>query len=256
MAEEPAGWLSRVVGRLGGRSARKPGPSVRLGAERADSGDHPGVLPMPYRLRHDFLSVPQAAFYRVLRTAIAGQWVICPKVRLADVFFVTRKMDAGFRTRLDSRAVDFLLCHPETLQPALGVVLDAPPRRRTDTLADEAFLDDVFWAAGLPLLRVPRQETYVVPEVAALIKQALAAPEPAAKRPSGTPPAAEPNPQRMLPFAHPPIAPPGGPVAPLCPRCGIPMVLRVGQRSDGSRETFYGCVNYPHCRQMLPAPRP
>lgn len=36
---------------------------------------------------------------------------------------------------------------------------------------------------------------------------------------------------------------------PLCPSCGTPMVLRTAKRGPHVGERFYGCVNYPKCRQ-------
>ena len=40
------------------------------------------------------------------------------------------------------------------------------------------------------------------------------------------------------------------PEAPLCPSCGVPMVLRTARRGGHLGEQFYGCANYPKCRQM------
>lgn len=41
---------------------------------------------------------------------------------------------------------------------------------------------------------------------------------------------------------------------PLCPKCGIPMVLRVASKGAHRGEPFYGCPNYPRCREALPVP--
>jgi len=38
--------------------------------------------------------------------------------------------------------------------------------------------------------------------------------------------------------------------APLCPKCGIPMVLRMASQGDYKGKQFYGCRNYPRCREM------
>lgn len=40
-----------------------------------------------------------------------------------------------------------------------------------------------------------------------------------------------------------------GAAAPLCPHCGVPMVVRVAKRGARSGRRFYGCPNYPRCRQ-------
>lgn len=38
---------------------------------------------------------------------------------------------------------------------------------------------------------------------------------------------------------------------PICPRCGIPMVLRVASRGAHIGESFYGCSNYPRCDEKV-----
>lgn len=42
--------------------------------------------------------------------------------------------------------------------------------------------------------------------------------------------------------------------APRCPRCGIPMVLRVARRGKQAGRVFYGCPNYPLCREIIHIP--
>jgi hypothetical protein len=37
---------------------------------------------------------------------------------------------------------------------------------------------------------------------------------------------------------------------PFCPKCGVPMVLRTAQRGQQAGEKFYGCPNYPRCREI------
>jgi restriction system protein len=41
---------------------------------------------------------------------------------------------------------------------------------------------------------------------------------------------------------------------PRCPRCGVPMVLRVARRGNQPGRVFYGCPNYPLCREMINIP--
>ena len=42
--------------------------------------------------------------------------------------------------------------------------------------------------------------------------------------------------------------------APMCPRCGVPMVLRTARKGGHKGADFYGCPNYPRCRETRPAP--
>lgn len=39
--------------------------------------------------------------------------------------------------------------------------------------------------------------------------------------------------------------------SPRCPRCGVPMVLRVARRGKQRGRLFYGCPNYPLCREII-----
>jgi len=41
---------------------------------------------------------------------------------------------------------------------------------------------------------------------------------------------------------------------PRCPRCGVPMVLRIARRGDHKGQLFYGCPNYPLCREIINIP--
>lgn len=50
-----------------------------------------------------------------------------------------------------------------------------------------------------------------------------------------------------------PAVPVVEPVIPVCPTCGIPMVLRTARRGAQQGNRFYGCANYPACRQTKPA---
>lgn len=43
------------------------------------------------------------------------------------------------------------------------------------------------------------------------------------------------------------------PSVPVCPRCGVTMVLRTAKRGAHQGNQFYGCTNYPSCRQTRPA---
>jgi len=42
---------------------------------------------------------------------------------------------------------------------------------------------------------------------------------------------------------------------PLCPSCAIPMVKRTARRGANAGSDFWGCSNYPRCRETLPLSR-
>lgn len=182
---------------------------------------------LPFRLRDDFLSPAEISFYHVLLSTAGERFTVCPKVNLTDIFFVSRPdQNQAARNRISRKHVDFLLCDSRSMHPTLGIELDDASHAREDRQTRDALVEQVFAAAGLPLLRFPVQHTYNIPEIAS----------------------------RLSPFLGEAAIPPSLPViqdagsTPLCPKCGIPMVIR-----SSNRGPFYGCVNFPKgCRETRP----
>ena len=188
----------------------------------------------PYRVRDDFLSASELSFYHVLLTALNGRAVICPKVGLSDILFVTRPHEnRSAYNRIAQKHVDYLVCDPRTLKPLIGVELDDASHARSDRQARDKFVERAFVAAHLPLLRIPAQRSYSLQELSSQLKPYL-----------------EPNPLSSLsePVGTSPHTTQTG-LAPLCPKCDVPMVLRTAKQGERSGEQFYGCPNYPKCRQ-------
>jgi hypothetical protein len=184
--------------------------------------------PLPYRLRDDFLSQTELSFYRVLQQVVADQAVILPKVRLADIFFVARHNEnRSFFSRISQRHLDFLLCHPKTMLPLLGLELDDSSHQRPDRQKRDAFVDQVFAAANLPLVRIVPRRDYNTRELEAQLSPYL---------------------QPQISQSEPELAA----TTPLCPKCGVPMVKRTAKRGNQQGQAFYGCPNYPKCYEMLP----
>ncbi len=197
-------------------------------------GGVPAVQPtpagLPYRVRDDFLSPAEASFFRVLATAAAPEYIVCPKVALRDLFFVCQGGERqAHQNRIAHKHVDFVLCDATTLRPAAGVELDDASHRRRDRMERDAFVEAVFAAARLPLVRIPVQAGYQIAAVRSELDAAL---------PAGAPP---------IPAA--PLTPSAGP--PVCASCATPMVLRTATRGQQQGQQFYGCANYPKCRHRV-----
>lgn len=235
MTNEQQGCLARLLPWMRPRHnpATEDAPSVQ-------AHEPPPLSPaeaLPYRLRDDFLSPAEASFFRVLRAIVADQYLICPKVALSDLFFVLHaRENVAAVNRIARKHVDFLLCAPATLRPLLGVELDDRSHQRLDRAARDDFVDQVFAAAGLPLLHVAVRRSYSTQAVAALLQAALQG--------AGDGLAAS----QLLAAADPPVA--GG--TPLCPKCGVLMVVRTAQSGAHKGNQFYGCVNFPRCREIAP----
>lgn len=71
--------------------------------------------------------------------------------------------------KIDRKHVDFLLCDPVTMRPMVGIELDDNSHQRPDRQERDAFVDQAFQAAGLPLLHVAVKRAYVVTELEALL---------------------------------------------------------------------------------------
>lgn len=202
----------------------------------------------PYRLRDDFVSAAELSLYRIVVDSAPDDTQVLAKANLGDLFFVhdgsfgTRM---GWRSRINRKHVDLLVCDSRTLRPRLGIELDDRSHVREDRRQRDAFVDKVFRAAGLPLLRVPARMTYNVQELRASIEQTLAVP---AESGGGTRTlAASVDTIAQVTLA---AATTEGP--PTCPRCNVPMLRRTATRGMYAGEVFWGCPNYPHCREIRP----
>jgi hypothetical protein len=186
--------------------------------------------PLPYRVRDEFLSQAESAFYRVLSGMVKDHLFICPKVPLQDIFFVMRPNEnVHYFNKIYRKNVDFLLLKQPTLTPAFGIELVYPAKAHHRER--DKFLDNVFEAAGLPLVHVTVQQAYDIPALATQFREAMQKPK--AGNPS----------DRAADYS------------PTCPNCGITMVLRVYRTGPNAGQQYYGCLNYPTCRQSLPVPQ-
>ncbi len=179
----------------------------------------------PYRLRPDFLNPTELVFFRLVQDAMYEHFYVCPKVSLQDLFSVTRPNEnVHYFNKIYRKNIDFLLLSKSTLRPVLGVKLfhiaKAHHRPRDE------FLDNIFSAASLPLVYVPVQIEYDVAEIAGLFKDAMLK-------------ARDVNHAQEKDYS------------PICPNCGITMVLRF--YTDGSKkgQQYYGCLNFPECKAVV-----
>jgi len=185
---------------------------------------------LPYRLRKRFLSSTELSLFSVLQEMSAGRYVICPKVALNDIFYIQRPNEnIHFYNKIFRKHIDFLLCEPEDMAPAFGVDL-VRPLSKDDTRSTDQFIEDLFLSAGLPLVHVPSGETYALTDVAGLFHQALLKiKETESLRENDT-----------------------SDSAPLCPKCGLMMVLRIHREGSQAGKRYYGCINSPSCSGIVP----
>ena len=184
---------------------------------------------LPYRLRENFLSTPELALFRVLLNMTGRHYVVCPKVALNDIFYIVRPNEnVHFFNKFFRKHVDFLLCEPEMLRPAIGVELIKPVGRNEKREADQ-FMQDLFLSARLPLVHISSSDRYTVNEVEELLKQAI-------KKVKET------GPLRAVAKSD---------SVPMCPVCGRMMVLRIHRNGPAAGKKYYGCMDSPRCNGVV-----
>ena len=210
--DQRPGCLGRILQALGLQPQGEPEP------------EH-----LPYHLVDDFLSPAELSFYHVLQQVVGEQATLSTKVSLGDLFY-SKTGDRGenlrYRNKIDRKHVDFLLCDPQTMHPLMGIELDDASHNRQSRQERDAFVDQVFEAAGLPLVRVPAQASYAPREIAAQLESTRLGEDTVSNTNASE-------------------------KAPLCPSCGIPMVVRTAKRGSHKGEQFYACPNYPECKELI-----
>ena len=198
---------------------------------RVSSAAPPPLPPsLPFRMRDDFLSAAEISFYHVLLKIVDARYTVCPKVNLNDIFYVERPHEnRASRNQIDRKHVDFLICERGSMRPLVGVELDDGSHASKDRQERDAFVDRVYEKAGLPLLHFPVGFAYNLKDVSDRLLPCLATGE----------------------VSPPPPSPLEGVTPPTCSACLIPLVIRSGKSG-----LFYGCSNFPKCRQTAVNPYP
>jgi hypothetical protein len=185
---------------------------------------------LPYRLREHFLTTPEVILYRALKEMAGERYVIFAKVALNDIFFIVRPNEnVHYFNKLFRKHVDFLLCHPQTLKPQIGVEL-VRPIPNGGTRSTDQFMDDLFLTAGLPLVQIPSNDHYEIPEIVSLFQSSLAKVKQVERR----------------------LADVSLDSIPMCPVCGKMMVLRTRRNGASSADLYYGCIDNPTCSGQVP----
>lgn len=180
---------------------------------------------LPYRLREHFLSTPERALLRTLLKMMGERYLICPKVALNDIFYIARPNEnVHFFNKFFRKHVDFLLCEPDTLKPAIGVEL-VKPIAKAETREADQFMAELFLSARLPLVHVRSSEHYLEKDLTALFELAIIKVK-------------ETGPLRATTKTD---------SVPMCPVCGKMMVLRVYRDGRQAGKNYYGCVDSPTC---------
>jgi hypothetical protein len=200
-----------------------------------------GIDEFPYALRDDFLSPSELAFYKILCLVIPKEFVIFTKVALKDIFFVTEKdrsKHSIYHNKISKKHVDFLVCNASTMKLVCGIELDDSSHARQDRVIRDDFVNQVFKNAGLPLIRYTNKRSYVLSEVEEKLETIIQSTK------------VEPV-NLQTPIVEKIEVNENSTSSPICPKCQTPFVLRAARSGKNIGKQFYGCSNYPKCREIL-----
>ena len=130
---------------------------------------------LPYQKKWYLLSPAERDFYDALRQAVEPGYLIFVKVRLLDLLWLPQNLSnrQTHMNRVQAKHVDFVLCHPQTVAPALVIELDDASHQLPSTQERDIFLNEVLRVAGIPLLRVPVRKSFSAPALRSQILETL-----------------------------------------------------------------------------------
>jgi len=219
---------------------------------------------LPYERCEGLLTQAERSFQYALIQALEVMGLkaaVCPKVGLRDVFRVVAQDNAEYMTyldKIDRKHVDFLLADPRGMQLIAGVQLDGNTHLSERAKARDVFVEQVYQAAGLPLLRFRVQHDYDIPDMARYMRQELGLaskgtetvmtgqPAPFTADNGGPVPRKQTGSEESTPAADHDM-----PDGLRCPRCGAPMVLRKARRGKRRGQYFWRCSRFPRCRCVV-----
>jgi len=152
--------------------SRRPGITTPPPLNFQAAGLQPPPLPPPafvqnsnpidlMRRKENLMTPAEQAFFAVLEPIVRSSCMVSSKVRLADLFDVRqeRGQQAAFN-RICSKHIDFVLTAPGSSRVLCAIELDDSSHNRPDRIERDNFVNELFAANHLPLMRVPVAWTY------------------------------------------------------------------------------------------------
>ena len=152
-----------------------PGRNRSAWMRRQRDGQPISIGPLPYQKKWYLLSPAERDFYDALRQAVGSGYLIFVKVRLLDLLWLPQNLSnrQTHMNRVQAKHVDFVLCHPQTVAPALVIELDDASHQLPERQERDIFLNEVLRVAGIPLLRVPVRKSFSAPALRGQILDTL-----------------------------------------------------------------------------------
>lgn len=211
----------------------------------------------PYTKKQALFSPAERSFLGVLEQAVAEEYRVFGKVRVADVVEPQKDLDNSNRqkafNRISAKHFDFVLCSKNDLSVVCAVELDDQSHQQRKRQERDAFLVGLCQAVALPLIQVPARRSYSVPELRAKVLGALRPDQGFTSIQGPTAPVVSAPRLASVAKRKSEPAPPAAsqPKAPVCPRCAAPMVRRQAKVGNNAGQSFWGCSSYPKCHGIV-----
>lgn len=194
-------------------------------------------------------SPAERSFLGVLDLAVGNDFRVFGKVRVADVLAPQGGLSKSERqvalNRINRKHFDFVLCRADDLTMLCAIELNDASHQQKHRQERDELLADVCRSAGLPLIMFDARRAYAAADVSARIAEAIAVP--------GSYVAGVVRETHHAVSAGPSVTSPDAAVGPLCPRCSSAMVKRTAKGGENAGKEFWGCSNFPKCREILGA---
>ena len=181
-------------------------------------------LERSYILRPNYLTAVEKQFFRFLLDHFSSDHVVLAKVAFSEIFSVAKPNEnVKLVQKLQQKSIDFLLLDNEKMTPLLALELD--DLKQIELGSSNRLVDEICITSGLEIMHIlvsPYYDSERIRRRLAIVK--------------GKP--IESNPTKKF--------------SPICPNCGITMVLRFDKEGPIHGNQYYGCLNYPECTLKLP----
>lgn len=116
---------------------------------------------MPYTKRPLLTQTEQTFFKILFHEALKRRLLVCPKVRLEDIIYVTDRNNLyKYRGYIKSRHVDFVLLN-NYCETVAAIELDDPSHNTKKAIKTDLFKNELFQTIKIPLIRIYVGANYI-----------------------------------------------------------------------------------------------
>lgn len=245
--------------------------------------------PWPLGVNANFLTAAEQSFFGVLKQTVGSRYQICPKVNLKDVLFIRKGTNNSLQqtifNKISRKHLDFVLLDPQALIPVMAVELDDASHRSASAIKRDGDKNRALNDAGLKIVRIPAKRSYTMEDLKEIftVEQQNNTGERLEEADTIQ------NSSHVEDIVHNDMTGNNGsnskeieagsivniekteitieastetisaepsestPEAiPLCPKCNVEMIKRQASRGSNVGQQFWGCPNFPKCREIIP----